>query len=137
MSNEKPVRITVGDVKEVTEATAVQSESAKETFAAASQTSISNSTPTVDTTSNGLVFIGGIIGLILIILAGYLALGKSGVAAAASNAANNTPVIAAPPSNTVSTNPAGTNTPAPAANNSPADSNTPADANTPAGNNTP
>ena len=67
MSNEKPVRITVGDVTEVAEATAVQKESPISSVAA-------RSAPTVDKSGNGLVYIGGLVGCLFFLGAGYMGL---------------------------------------------------------------
>jgi hypothetical protein len=71
MSNEKPVRITVGDVKEVTEATSIQTEQ----FAGTSVPAVSShASPTIDSSGNGMVMGAGLFGVILLILAGYYGL---------------------------------------------------------------
>lgn len=141
MSNEKPVRITVGDVKEVTEATTIKAD----TVQPVSTPSVSSMPrATVDNSGNGLVVIGGVVGLLLIIIAGYLGLGSSPEPAA--GAGINAPISRNAPAdtNTTAANSA-TDTPtstapegnASAANNAPAANNTPAATNEPAANNTP
>ena len=70
MSNEKPVRITVGDVKEVIEATAIQVDSP----IASSVSGDSHYQPTQDTTGNGWIYLGGLICFLLFVLAGYIAM---------------------------------------------------------------
>ena len=70
MSNEKPVRITVGDVKEVTEATAIQTES----VSAKPVSSVNYTASAPDTSGNGMVFGAGIIGFALLVWAGYIGL---------------------------------------------------------------
>ncbi len=67
MSNEKPVRITVGDVNEVAEATTVQKVTPISSVAP-------RSTPTTDKSGNGLVYLGGLAGCVFFLAAGYLGL---------------------------------------------------------------
>ena len=79
MSNEKPVRITVGDVKEVIEATAIQVDSP----IASSVSGDSHYQTTQDTTGNGWIYLGGLVCFLLFVLAGYIAMtqkieGKTG-----------------------------------------------------------
>ena len=79
MSNEKPVRITVGDVKEVIEATAIQVDSP----IANSVSGDSHYQTTQDTTGNGWIYLGGLVCFLLFVLAGYIAMtqkveGKAG-----------------------------------------------------------
>ena len=73
MSNEKPVRITVGDVKEVTEATTIQAE----TSAPRSVSSVSYTASVPDTSGNAIVYGAGFIGFLLLVGAGYFGLGQS------------------------------------------------------------
>ena len=138
MSNEKPVRITVGDVKEVTEATTIRAD-----------THVSNvaqrAPATVDGSGNGMVMLAGLAGVVLFIIAGYFGIGN-GASAAANNTppASNMPAANNAPANAVNgpadkaltpDTKAAKNAPAasgnvPAANNAPAASN-----NAPAANN--
>jgi hypothetical protein len=54
MSNEKPVRITVGDVKEVAEATAIQ----EEAVSTRSVSAVNYKASVPDTSGNGMIYIG-------------------------------------------------------------------------------
>jgi hypothetical protein len=70
MSNEKPVRITVGDVKEVSEATAIQTENP--VVRPLSAVSYAASVP--DSSGNVMVFGAGLIGFAMLFFAGYMGL---------------------------------------------------------------
>ena len=128
MSNEKPVRITVGDVKEVTEATTIQGDAP----ASRSVSSVSYSASVPNNSGNGMVIAGGLVGFVLFVLAGYFGLGQGVTAempktqAAKSSSATTKPVVAPDASAPVANAPAAagtaTNAPAPektAANNAP------------------
>ena len=123
MSNEKPVRITVGDVKEVTEATTIQAD-----------THVSNvserAAATVDGTGNGMLMLAGLAGLVLLILAGYFGFGNGATPAAVTPSSVNAPNSkvdskATTPSNIEMSSAAANNLP-PMSNNAPAAANTPA-----------
>ncbi len=127
MSNEKPVRITVGDVKEVAEATAVQ-EPVKATTSPVSTTS----RPVITAEEGGgkgLLMLAVIAAVAMLIFAGYYAMTHSAVAPNASNSGPNlsaptaqpTPATNAPASGTASSNNAPANTAAAASNNAPAE----------------
>lgn len=129
MSNEKPVRITVGDVKEVTEATTIQPESSKEVFAQAAQTPVMTS-PVARTAPNmGIILIGLVVGVLLLLFAAKVAFSP--------DYAKSEPLKNAPVSNSASSTPSGANSTPTAANNAPAEAangttannNAPADAN--------
>lgn len=134
MSNEKPVRITVGDVKEVAEATAIQ----EDAVSTRSVSAVNYKASVPDTSGNGMIYIGGLIGLILVILAGYFGVLKNEpkTVPAATNAA----AISAPSSSseTPTSMPGAPNANAPSDANTPAASNNaPAPASAPEANNIP
>jgi hypothetical protein len=141
MSNEKPVRITVGDVKEVVEATTIQSD----TVVSKPVSSVSYTASVSDTSGKGMMYFAGLIGLILVVIAGYFGVINGIVkpdqradsttttisapgtvpATTGSSTATNTPPVTAPTattdSNTASSNaPAASNNAPLAANNAPA-----------------
>lgn len=133
MSNEKPVRITVGDVKEVAEATAIQ----EEAVSARSVSAVNYKASVPDTSGNGMIYIGGLIGLILVILAGYFGVlkndPKTSPAAAPAAAAISAPSSS---SETPTSMPGAPNANAPTDANAPAASNNaPATASAPEANN--
>ncbi len=121
MSNEKPVRITVGDVKEVVEATTIQAD----TVISKPVSSISYTASVPDTSGFGMVYLGGIVGFVLLLVAGYFGVMK----APAASSALNVPAVSVP--STPSSNIApvsSTNTEAPvnagdSTKNAPADTN--------------
>lgn len=110
MSNEKPVRITVGDVKEVTEATTIQSDAP----ASRSVSSVSYSASVPNNSGNGMVIAGGLVGFVLFVLAGYFGL-VHGVTA-------ETPTTSAAKSSSATTKPVATPESTPPAANAPAPS---------------
>lgn len=115
MSNEKPVRITVGDVKEVAEATAIQSEEAQPVRTSSAPVTSASSQ---GSGNNAIVILAIVISLVLIIIAGTFAMGsKPEPGKPAAGVATNQPADANVSSSTA-TNvpPAATNTP-PAATN--------------------
>ena len=136
MSNEKPVRITVGDVREVTEATTIQSESP--VSRPASSVSYKASVP--DNSGNGMVMAGGLVGFILFVLAGYFGLvhGVTPDAASTSNAKSSsatTKAVAATDQKAPATNapaPSGTATNSPAPDKAMANNAPPTATNAPA-----
>ena len=132
MSNEKPVRITVGDVKEVTEATTIQADTRVSSVA-------ERAPATVDNGGNGMVMLAGLAGLVLLILAGYFGFGHGVTPAAVTPSSVNAPNSkvdpkATTPSNVEMSSAAANNLP-PMANNAPAATNTPAANNAPAASN--
>ena len=82
MSNEKPVRITVGDVKEVVEATTINAETWVPNKPVAVATHVASAP---DSSGMGMVYGAGLIGLVLFFLASYFGLsGKPTIATPAS-----------------------------------------------------
>ena len=120
MSNEKPVRITVGDVKEVTEATTIQGD------ALVSRSSSASSYPASSggNLMSGTVLGSGLIGLALFVVAGYFGLvhGVTSDKAAAPTKSS----VAAPDAKTTTGNDASNSTSA----NAPATTTSPDAANT-------
>ncbi len=129
MSNEKPVRITVGDVKEVTEATTTQVEEARPAVSAASSSPVATSQ--TDSLLSGNAILGLLVGILLFIAAGYFALTSKPPVDT-----RHEPVAASASKNEPAANNAPTANNVPAASNTEAVSNTPA-ANTSADNNAP
>ena len=137
MSNEKPVRITVGDVNEVAEATAVQKESPISNVAA-------RSAPTDDKSGNGLVYLGGLIGVVFFLGAGYMGLvhgvrpvdvPESAITKTKKSATTPADGVNKPAADTsTSNNAAGSNAPATTSNNAPAAATNAPDKNAPATN---
>jgi hypothetical protein len=73
MSNEKPVRITVGEVKEVAEATTIQAEN--QVSNSVSAVSYVASVP--DSSGNSMVIGAGLVAFVLLVVAGYFGLTQS------------------------------------------------------------
>lgn len=91
MSNEKPVRITVGDVKEVVEATTIQAD----TVISKPVSSVAFTASVPDTSGLGMVYFSGIIGFILLVVAGYFGVMKAPAPSAAPSSVN-VPAVSAP-----------------------------------------
>lgn len=72
MSNEKPVRITVGDVKEVTEATTTQVEEARPSVTSPVTSSVAAAQG--GSLLGGNAILGLLLGILLFIAAGYFAM---------------------------------------------------------------
>ena len=91
MSNEKPVRITVGDVKEVVEATTIQAD----TVIAKPASSVSYTASVPDRSGYSLVYLAGIVGFILLMIAGFFGVMNS-PAPVAAVPITNTPAVSTP-----------------------------------------